>query len=185
MVGTRFDETVVTRLAFRAGWKRVGRPRPATGTMVAMSLLTANGAAPLFTRRFYVSMADVDAAMILFYATPLLWAERLLSDWRREAGHSVSRMLVEGLGSPVVRTEITYLRPMRLDDEVEATLWFKARSARSFTVVCQFAAGVGGPVGAEVLITQVTIELDEYGEMRPAAVPADFVAALEAGGVGA
>jgi acyl-CoA thioesterase FadM len=132
---------------------------------------------PLFSRQFHVSMADVDAAEILFYATPLLWAERLLTDWRRSIGLPVSGMLAQGLGSPVVRTEVTYSRPLRLDDPVEATLWPVRLSARSFTVLCRFAAGRGGPVATEVQITQVTVRKDGDG-VTPVAVPDDLVAHL-------
>lgn len=135
-------------------------------------------ATPLSTNRFHVSMGDVDAAGHLFYAAPLLWAERLLTDWRRAVGQPVSGMLRDGWGSPVVRTEITYSRPLRLDDEVEGTLWFVGRSARTFTVLCRFTAGTGGPVGAEVQITQVPVRQVD-GEPRATDVPAELVAQLE------
>jgi acyl-CoA thioesterase FadM len=140
-----------------------------------------HGVAPLFTTRFHVSMGDVDAAMILFYATPMHWAERVLSQWRRDIGQSVSSMLAGGSGSPVVHAEVDYLRPMRLDDEVEATLWLGARSPRSYTLICRFAAGPGGPVGAQVSITMVWVEVGEDGAMHSAPVPPEMVAALEAG----
>jgi acyl-CoA thioesterase FadM len=107
---------------------------------------------------------------------------RMLTDWRREAGFSVTRMLEQRQGSPVVRTEVTYARPMRLDDEVDATMWYLGRSARSFTLRFRFAAGADGPVAAQVQITQVTVEVDEHGEMRPTGVPTDVVAALETAG---
>lgn len=123
-------------------------------------------------------MADVDAADHLFYAAPLLWAERLLTAWRRDVGQPVSAMLRQGLGSPVVRSEITYSRPLRLDDEVEGTLWFVGRSARTFTVLCRFAAGTGGPVATEVQITQVAVRR-MHGEARAMEVPAELVAQLE------
>jgi acyl-CoA thioesterase FadM len=135
-------------------------------------------AGPLFRREFHVSMADVDAAEILFYATPLLWAERLLTDWRRSIGQPVSEMISAGLGSPVVRTQVTYSHPLRLDDPVEATLWFKARTNRSFTVLCRFAAGPEAPVAAEVQITQVTVRRDGDA-VRSVPVPEELVSELE------
>jgi acyl-CoA thioester hydrolase len=139
----------------------------------------ANGATPLLVHRFHVASPDVDSTTALFYGAPLVWAARMLGDWRREAGVSVSRMLGEGLGSPVVRTEVTYLRPLRVDDEVEGTLWFKERSSRSFTVVCRFAAGPGGPVAAEVEIKQVPVRIDADGKPRGCEMPPDLIAALE------
>jgi acyl-CoA thioester hydrolase len=144
----------------------------------------ANGAAPLLVHRFHVSSPDVDSTKALFYGAPLVWAARMLGDWRREAGVSVSRMLDQGLGSPVVRTEVTYLRPLRVDDEVEGTLWYKERSSRSFTVVCRFAAGPGGPVAAEVQIKQVPVRIDADGKPRGSEMPPDLIAALEGTGAG-
>jgi hypothetical protein len=43
-------------------------------------------AEPLLSTDFHVGKADVDTAMVLFYATPLRGAEPVLAKWRREIG---------------------------------------------------------------------------------------------------
>jgi YbgC/YbaW family acyl-CoA thioester hydrolase len=136
-------------------------------------------AEPLLSTRFHVCMADVDAAMILFYATPLRWAERVLSQWRREIGLPVSEMLRSGVGSPVVKTEVTYVRPMHMDEEVEAELWLANRSRRSYTLRCQFNAGPGGPVATQVWITQVAVSVGDDGQMHSTELPGDIAEVLD------
>lgn len=135
---------------------------------------------PLLTHRFHVTMGDIDSLGILFYATPLLWAERVLSDWRRRHWMSLTDMLASGLATPVVRTEISYVGPLGLDDEVEATIWPVTRSQRSFTVLVRFAAATDARVAVEVQIKQVCVHLTD-GRMSPAQVPDSLAVALDAG----
>ena len=45
-------------------------------------------------------MADVDAAGIIYYASPLRWAEVLLGDWLEQSGHSIAAMLGGRRGDP-------------------------------------------------------------------------------------
>jgi acyl-CoA thioester hydrolase len=134
--------------------------------------------APLFRSQFHVTMADVDAAQILFYAAPLMWAERMMTAWRRESGFPLSRMLAESRGSPVVRTEVLYHRPLRLDDEVAGALWLKGRSRRSFTLLSCFTAGADGPLAVEVSVTQVSVEADADGALVPTELCDEFAAQL-------
>jgi acyl-CoA thioesterase FadM len=146
---------------------------------MALDAAPADDAVLLLTRRFHVTMSDVDATTALYYASPMLWAGRMLTDWRLESGRPVSAMLASGQGTPVVRAEVTYTRPMRLDDEVEATMWFLERSRRTFTLACRFALGPGGPIGAEVRIVQTAVAVGEDGAFRSTELPADLVAGLE------
>lgn len=39
----------------------------------------------LIERTWRVTMADVDAAGIIYYASPMRWSEGLLGDWLRQA----------------------------------------------------------------------------------------------------
>jgi len=136
---------------------------------------------PLLTARFHVVMADVDAAQILYFATPLRWAERMFSRWRREVGLPMSEMLRTGTGTPAVRSEITYAASLHLDEEVEATMWCDRRSTRSYTTRYDFAAGPEGPLATQVWLTQATIERDADGRMRSVPIPGDLAAALGGG----
>ncbi len=134
---------------------------------------------PLLSADFHVVMADVDMAHILYYATPLRWAERVLTRWRREIGLPVSAMLTSGKGSPVVETRITYARPLRMDDAVQARLWLDSRGRRAYTLRCDFHAGADGPIANQVWITQVPVELGENGSMRACDLPPEMAEALD------
>ena len=41
----------------------------------------------LYRDRILVTMADVDAAGIIYFASPLRWAEKLFTTWAHEMGH--------------------------------------------------------------------------------------------------
>lgn len=134
---------------------------------------------PLFRDVFHVVMADVDMAQVLYYGTPLRWAERILSRWRREVGLSVSEMLRSGQGSPVVETRVTYLRPLRMDEEVEGLLWLSARGQRAYTMRVDFTAGAGGALTNQVWITQVPVEVTAGGRLNVCELPPETAAVLD------
>jgi acyl-CoA thioester hydrolase len=63
---------------------------------------------------------DTDAAGIVYYANYLRFLERARSDLVRGAGIDQAALLDgEGIVFPVRRCEIDYLRPARLDDEIQ------------------------------------------------------------------
>jgi len=110
---------------------------------------------PLLRRRFRVAMGDTDAAQVIYFAAPTRWAERMTSEWLVEVGFATSRQLAAGFGMPAVHAELTYRGPLRLDDEVDASLWLEKHSARSFTLRSDFAL-VGAPEPAvRMRLTQV------------------------------
>lgn len=116
-----------------------------------------NGSTPLLHRRFRVAVGDTDAAQVIYFAAPTRWAERLSSEWLAEAGFPTSKMLAAGFGLPAVRCELTYHSPLRLDDELDATLWLDRLSTRSLTFRSDFAL-VGAPEPAvQMRLTQVYV----------------------------
>lgn len=116
-----------------------------------------DSAAPLLRRRFRVAVGDTDAAQVIYFAAPTRWAERLSSEWLADAGFPTSKMLIAGFGLPAVRCELTYHSPLRLDDELDATLWLDRLSTRSLTFRSDFAL-VGAPEPAvRMRLTQVYV----------------------------
>lgn len=79
-------------------------------------------------------MADVDGAEILYFASPLRWMEAQFTEWLAEIGHPLRTILEEGLGMPIVKTEVTYAQPLRLDDVVEQRLFADEVGHSSFAV---------------------------------------------------
>lgn len=127
----------------------------------------ADVAAPLRTERFRVAMADVDAAGIIYYATPLRWAERLTSAWLADIGLSIRRILAEGAGFPAVRTEVVYRRPLAVDDVVESSLALERVGRTSFTGLVQFRRDAdGGAVAVEVRTVQTWVRMGDDARGR-------------------
>jgi len=116
-----------------------------------------SGSAPLLHRRFRVAVGDTDAAQVIYFAAPTRWAERLSSEWLADVGFPTSKMLAAGFGLPAVHCELTYHSPLRLDDEVDATLWLDKLSTRSLTFRSDFAL-IGAPRPAvRMHLTQVYV----------------------------
>ena len=127
-----------------------------------------------------MAMADVDAAGIIYYATPLRWAERVTSAWLAEIGLSVRRILAEGAGFPAVRTEVLYRRPLAVDDVVQSSLSMERVGRTSFTALVQFRReGDGGDVAVEVRTVQAWVRIGDDARGRTLVVE-ELPAALRA-----
>jgi acyl-CoA thioester hydrolase len=133
------------------------------------AVMSEDGA--LLIHRFRVPMGDTDAAQIIYFGAPMRWAERLFTDWLATIGMPTSEVLRAGFGLPAVHAELSYRRPLRLDERVRGELRLHRRSARSITWRCEFFPDDDdddGGVAVEVLITQVYARIDPAG---PVTVP--------------
>jgi YbgC/YbaW family acyl-CoA thioester hydrolase len=91
---------------------------------------------PVLARaRRRVTMADVDAARILYFAAPFRWVEELYTSWLAELGHPVSEMLRERMSTPAVSSRCDYEHPLRLDDRFTIALRAGRVGTSSFSVV--------------------------------------------------
>lgn len=100
----------------------------------------------LHTDRVLVTMADVDAAGIIYFATPLRWAERLYTHWIHALGHPQSQMFAEGIATPAVNVNVDYRSHLSLDDEVRLELTAARIGTTSFTLRLEaFAEHYSGP----------------------------------------
>jgi YbgC/YbaW family acyl-CoA thioester hydrolase len=125
----------------------------------------------VLTERFRVAMADVDAAGIIYYATPLRWAERITSAWLADIGLPIRRILADGLGAPAVRTEVLYHEPLAVDDEVEASLSLERAGSTSFTSRVDFRRAGRPEIAVEVRTVQVWVRLGHDEARTLAATP--------------
>jgi YbgC/YbaW family acyl-CoA thioester hydrolase len=119
----------------------------------------------LIERSWRVTMADVDAAGIIYYASPLRWAEVLLGDWLDQAGHSLATMLGGGEAIPVVGVEVRYRAPLGLDDHLRLRLSAQRAGTTSFTTRCD----VWGPRGEEDPAVEVAVTHAFVGYAPPRA----------------
>jgi YbgC/YbaW family acyl-CoA thioester hydrolase len=119
----------------------------------------------LIERSWRVTMADVDAAGIIYYASPLRWAEMLLGDWLDQAEHSLATMLGAGEAIPVVGVEVRYRAPLGLDDHLRLRLSAQRAGTTSFTTRCD----VWGPRGEEDPAVEVAVTHAFVGYAPPRA----------------
>jgi acyl-CoA thioester hydrolase len=134
----------------------------------------------LCAERFRVAMADTDAAGIIYYAAPLRWAERLLMELLRECGLPISGMLREGHGTPVVKVEIDYRHPLRLDEVVDGTLHAHGVGPRSFSLESRFVPAPNSEPAVTVRTTMVYVSGLNDGRMCAEPLPFPLVARLRA-----
>jgi acyl-CoA thioesterase FadM len=115
-------------------------------------------------------MADVDAAGILYFASPLRWIEALNTEWFAASGHQLSGQLAAGATCPCIETTVRYLAPLRLDDQVDLELTSVHVGRTSFGL--RMTARLGeSPLAVEVRTTHVWAELDNHAGLRPAELP--------------
>ncbi len=117
---------------------------------------------------------DTDAAGIVYYANYLKFAERARTEWMRLLGASHTGLGAEtGAGWAVRRCEIDYLRPARLDDELE---------------VCTRILGLGGASARiEQVVRRENVDVARLAlklafmtpSGRPSRLPAGLRAALQ------
>ena len=119
----------------------------------------------LIERSWRVTMADVDAAGIIYYASPLRWAEVLLGDWLEQTGHSIAAMLGRGEATPVAGVEVRYRAPLGLDDHLRLRLSAQRVGTTSFTTRCD----VWGPRGEEDPAVEVAVTHAFVGYAPPRA----------------
>ncbi len=113
---------------------------------------------PLREVRLRVVMADVDAAGILYFATPYRWQELLFTGWMHAIGHPVSGLLQSGNGCPAVRSSCTYLRPLRLDDFVRCELACEETGRTSFEIGMRGYEAASGELAVQTATRHVWVE---------------------------
>jgi YbgC/YbaW family acyl-CoA thioester hydrolase len=118
----------------------------------------------LIERSWRVTMADVDAAGIIYYASPLRWAEVLLGDWLEQSGHSIAAMLGGNEAIPVVGVEVRYRAPLSLDDHLRLGLSAQRIGNTSFTTRCDVWGPRTEQPAVEVVVTHA---FGGYAPPRP------------------
>ena len=118
----------------------------------------------LIERSWRVTMADVDAAGIIYYASPLRWAEVLLGDWLEQSGHSIAVMLGGNEAIPVVGLEVRYRAPLGLDDHLRLGLSAQRIGNTSFTTRCDVWGPRTEQPAVEVVVTHA---FGGYAPPRP------------------
>jgi acyl-CoA thioester hydrolase len=116
---------------------------------------------------------DTDAGGIVFYANYLKYFERARTEWLRSLGISQQALRQSSGGMFVVsQTEVRYLRPARLDDELRVS------AARGSLHLQQQARLIGD----QSVLCEATIRLGwvEALSLKPSRIPALVLQQLQA-----
>ena len=136
----------------------------------------ANGTFVWPVRVYY---EDTDAGGVVFYANYLRFMERARTEWLRSLGFEQTRLMDEpGILFAVRSVQVDYLRPARLDDELEITaaIGWRGRASLVFAQTVERINDNGTP---ELLCRgEVKIACLDADSFRPASVPEDILNAL-------
>ncbi len=127
---------------------------------------------------------DTDAGGIVFYANYLKFLERARTEWLRSLGISQRSLREETGGMFVVsETQLRYLRPARLDDELIVTARLEERGRASLIIAQRALSNTERAAdGSPQLLCEGTIRIGwvQADGLRPARIPASILQTLEA-----
>jgi acyl-CoA thioester hydrolase len=115
---------------------------------------------PEVRRRVRVFFYDTDAGGVVHNIAYLRFVEQARSELAEHMGWPLEEMLRGPAGCPVVvRTEIDYLRPARLGDELEISSRLGEVGRTSFGIDTDVVLAAGGEVCARAHQVLVTVDL--------------------------
>lgn len=138
----------------------------------------APDASDVFSYPVRVYWEDTDAGGIVFYVNYLKFFERARTEWLRTHGIG-QRQLKEEVGGMFVvsDTQVRYLRPARLDDQLLVTVRVERFGAASLLLAQQVLAD--GPQGAVLCEGRIRIGWVDAASLRPARIPPSLLEVLE------
>lgn len=119
---------------------------------------------------FRVYYEDTDAGSVVYHARYLGFFERGRAEFFRDRCLSVQQLHDEGRLFPVVRLEINYLYPARLDDLVRVETELVTVGKTSFVMQQRLLLAADAKLLAEALVTLVCVDK----EMKPKRLPQHF-----------
>ena len=138
----------------------------------------AAGTPDLFSFPVRVYWEDTDAGGIVFYVNYLKFFERARTEWLRTHGIG-QRQLKDDVGGMFVvsDTQVRYLRPARLDDELLVTVRVERFGTASLLLAQRVLSG--GPNGSVLCEGQIRIGWVDAATLRPARIPPSLLEVLE------
>ena len=116
---------------------------------------------------FRIYYEDTDAGGVVYHARYLGFFERGRTEFFRDRGLSVQQLHAEGRLFPVVRMEIDFRYPARLDELVRVETKLAEAGKTSFTMIQQLLRAEDGKLLAEGVVTLVCVDK----EMKPKRLP--------------
>ena len=127
-----------------------------------------------FSLKLRVYIEDTDAGGIVYYVNYLKFMERARTEFMRAQGYGKDYIFNHDLMFVVKDVAVTYLRPARLDDELEATA--SIERVRGATMVLHQSVRRGDEILAQ---GDVTIACVDRAGVKPRRLPPGMVAKLQ------
>jgi acyl-CoA thioester hydrolase len=113
---------------------------------------------------------DTDAGGVVYHANYVRFMERARTEWLRAQGiDQMALRTTTSLGFVVREMHLDFLRPARLDDELQVTVAVKERRSASMLFGQEIVRGDTALLRATVRVACVNLDT-----MRPAQIPADL-----------
>jgi acyl-CoA thioester hydrolase len=128
-----------------------------------------------FQHPIRVYWEDTDAGGVVFYANYLKFFERARTEWLRAAGIGQQQWRDEtGLMFIVSGTQVSYLSPARLDDEICVTVEPRVIGRATLTVFQRALRG-------DVVLAEGEIRIGcvRAADFKPQRIPASLLAAIQ------
>ncbi len=126
-----------------------------------------------FTWSVRIYWEDTDAGGVVYHSNYLRFMERARTEWLRAQG--IDQMDLRdstGLAFVVRDMQLDFLKPARLDDELQITVLVKERRAASML----FAQDVTRADGLLLVRAQVRVACVDLEAMRPVQIPGNLFA---------
>lgn len=128
----------------------------------------------VFRHRLRVYWEDTDAGGVVFYANYLRFFERARTEWLRDLGFGQQRLKDEAGAMFIVSdTHVRYLRPARLDDELDVTVLVREAGRVALTILQEAWHG-------DVLLAEGSIRIGcvDAGTFKPRRIPSEILEAI-------
>ncbi len=141
--------------------------------------------ASVFTWPLRVYWEDTDAGGIVFYANYLKYFERARTEWLRSLGIGQQKLRDDTGGMFVVTdTQLRYVQPARLDDELIVTAQLSATGRAGLSLTQQAFLKTDAPEGATAdlnLLCEASIRIAwvNASSLKPTRIPSDLLDRLE------
>lgn len=122
--------------------------------------------------RIRVYYEDTDVSGVTYHASYLRWLERGRTEWLRAQGHGQQGLMKDhGIAFTISRIALDFLRPARLDDEVEIETAVVQRRRASLAFDQRVRLDGSPLVNASVRVACV-----DSHSFKPVALPPDLIA---------
>ena len=131
---------------------------------------------PSFSWRIRVYWEDTDAGGVVYHASYVRFLERARTEWLRARGIEQRRLREEhGVLFVVYAMDLRFLRPARLDDELEAGVMLQSRRAAALTFAQALVRAGDGDRLVEATVRAACVDAQA---LKPRAIPPHLLAGL-------